>query len=34
MGRFFDLIRKWLQAGILEEDGKVIHPERAHRKAE
>jgi len=24
--RFLGLIRKWLKAGILEEDGKVIHP--------
>jgi group II intron reverse transcriptase/maturase len=24
---FTELIRKWLKAGILEEDGKVIHPE-------
>ena len=24
---FLDLIRKWLKAGILETDGKVIHPE-------
>jgi group II intron reverse transcriptase/maturase len=26
-GAFLNLIRKWLRAGILEEDGKVIHPE-------
>ncbi|MEI8123317.1 MAG: group II intron reverse transcriptase/maturase, partial [bacterium] len=25
-GAFLNLIRKWLRAGILEEDGKVIHP--------
>lgn len=25
--RFLGLIRKWLKAGILEEDGQVIHPE-------
>ena len=25
--RFLRLIRKWLKAGILEEDGQVIHPE-------
>jgi retron-type reverse transcriptase len=24
---FLRLIRKWLKAGILETDGKVIHPE-------
>lgn len=26
-GAFVNLIRKWLRAGILEEDGKVIHPQ-------
>ena len=26
-GAFLNLIRKWLRAGILEEDGKVIHPQ-------
>lgn len=26
-GAFLKLIRKWLRAGILEEDGKVIHPQ-------
>jgi group II intron reverse transcriptase/maturase len=26
-GAFLSLIRKWLRAGILEEDGKVIHPQ-------
>lgn len=26
-GAFLNLSRKWLRAGILEEDGKVIHPE-------
>ena len=26
-GAILNLIRKWLRAGILEEDGKVIHPE-------
>ncbi len=26
-GAFLNLIRKWLKAGILERDGKVIHPE-------
>jgi RNA-directed DNA polymerase len=26
-GAFRNLIRKWLRAGILEEDGKVIHPQ-------
>jgi group II intron reverse transcriptase/maturase len=25
-GAFLNLIRKWLRAGVLEEDGKVIHP--------
>lgn len=25
-GAFLNLIRKWLRAGILEEDGKVVHP--------
>lgn len=25
-GRFLRLIRKWLKAGVLEEDGEVIHP--------
>jgi retron-type reverse transcriptase len=24
---FLNLIRKWLKAGILDRDGKVIHPE-------
>ena len=26
-GAFLNLVRKWLRAGILEEDGKVIHPQ-------
>src|SRR6185369_6383117 len=26
-GAFLNLIRKWLRAGILEEDGRVIHPQ-------
>lgn len=26
-GAFLNLIRKWLRAGILEEDGKVLHPQ-------
>jgi group II intron reverse transcriptase/maturase len=26
-GAFLNLIRKWLRAGILEEDGKVVHPQ-------
>jgi group II intron reverse transcriptase/maturase len=26
-GAFLNLIRKWLRAGVLEEDGKVIHPQ-------
>jgi len=26
-GAFLNLIRKWLRAGILEEDGKVSHPQ-------
>jgi hypothetical protein len=26
-GAFVNLIRKWLRAGVLEEDGKVIHPQ-------
>ena len=26
-GAFLNLIRKWLRAGIMEEDGKVIHPQ-------
>jgi len=26
-GALLRLIRKWLKAGILEEDGQVIHPE-------
>ena len=26
-GAFLNLIRKWLRAGILEEDGQVIHPQ-------
>ena len=26
-GAFINLIRKWLRAGILEEDGRVIHPQ-------
>ncbi len=26
-GAFLNLIRKWLRAGILEEDGKIIHPQ-------
>ena len=26
-GTFLNLIRKWLRAGILEEDGRVIHPQ-------
>ena len=26
-GAFMNLIRKWLRAGILEEDGRVIHPQ-------
>jgi group II intron reverse transcriptase/maturase len=25
--RFLKLIRKWLKAGVLEEDGKIVHPE-------
>jgi len=25
-GAFLKLIRKWLRAGVLEEDGRVIHP--------
>jgi len=25
-GAFLNLIRKWLRAGVLEEDGKVVHP--------
>jgi RNA-directed DNA polymerase len=26
-GALSNLIRKWLRAGILEEDGRVIHPQ-------
>jgi group II intron reverse transcriptase/maturase len=26
-GAFLNLIRKWLRAGIMEEDGKVVHPQ-------
>ena len=26
-GAFMNLIRKWLRAGVLEEDGKVVHPQ-------
>ena len=26
-GAFLNLIRKWLRAGVLEEDGKIIHPQ-------
>jgi RNA-directed DNA polymerase len=26
-GAFLNLIRKWLRAGVLEEDGRVIHPQ-------
>ena len=26
-GAFMSLIRKWLRAGVLEEDGKVVHPQ-------
>ncbi len=32
-GAIRNLIGKWLRAGILEEDGRVIHPQREHRKA-